>query len=187
MFIYLHGFASSGKSNKSQALIDAFGASNVWAPDLPMNPREVVALVDDFIKNNPQDKIVFVGTSLGGFYARYFSSTWDAPCVLVNPSTRPSVTMKEKLGTNKNYSTGKEFQVTDDDLRDFSQMEETLKLNRPSGALIDLFLAEDDSVLEYKTALTDIPFTNSTTITKDGGHRFDTNFDQVIKVLKKFE
>ena len=74
MIVYLHGFASSGVSDKVTALKERFGDDKVIAPDLPFDPDEVVSLVYDVVRNfmknrKPDEKLVFVGTSLGAFYA----------------------------------------------------------------------------------------------------------------------
>ena len=50
-----------------------------------------------------------IGSSLGGFYATYFSEHYNLKCVGINPAVIPPAEMSEYLGENKNYSTGKKF------------------------------------------------------------------------------
>jgi predicted esterase YcpF (UPF0227 family) len=181
--IYLHGFGSSGKSAKSDALKAVFGDDHVEAPNLPINPRSVVEMVQSIVKNNKDEPIVFVGTSLGGFYAHYFSTKFDAPCVLVNPSTEPHITMRERLGKSKNYATGEDFWVTEDFIDEWEAMATEIAFDQ-NGANIHLFLAADDDVLNPEVARKNIPYIKSLTVTEDGGHRYDLHWDKVIEAIK---
>lgn len=184
MIVFFHGFASAGKGFKSEALKKAFGDDKVIAPDLPADPNEVLALISDICADVEQDeKLVFVGTSLGGFYANFFAQLFDCPCVIVNPSTRPTKTMAARIGPNTNLASGETFDVTMAHIEAFQGMENYIK-QTSNGALISLFLAEDDAVLDYRLALEDIPFRKTTYITPDGGHRYEANWDQVIAEVR---
>lgn len=180
--VYLHGFGSAGNSPKSQALKAVFGDDAVISPDLPMDPDEVIAKIATIVHENKEYPIIFVGTSLGGFYANYFAQRYDAPCVLVNPSTKPSVTMAKRLGKNTNYVTGAEFEITDRHIATFEAMEHAVE--DQNGALISLFVAEDDDILDPSIALQYFPFTKTKVVTKDGGHRFEKHWDTVVDYIK---
>lgn len=183
MIIFFHGFASVGVSPKSDALRAAFGDDQVISPDLPTDPVAVIELITKLVHTAPKDKLIFVGTSLGGFYANYCAQLFDVPCVIVNPSTRPSVTMNARLGINHNMATGAEFEITREDVAMFAYMEKFINGNS-NGALVNLFLAEDDTVLDYRIAEHDIPFTKQTFKFPDGGHRFESNWGSVINCVK---
>jgi predicted esterase YcpF (UPF0227 family) len=180
--IYLHGFGSAGDSPKSQALRAAYGDDAVISPDLPMDPDAVIAKIATIVHENKEYPIIFVGTSLGGFYANYFAQRYDAPCVLVNPSTSPSKTMAARLGKHTNYVTGQEFEITDRHVATFAAMEDAIK--DQNGALISLFLAEDDDVLDPTIAMQYFPFTRTKVVTKDGGHRFEKHWDAVVDHIR---
>ena len=184
MIIYLHGFASVGNSAKSSALKAAFAGNRVIAPDLPADPRAVISLISDLVHAGPHDeKLVFVGTSLGGFYALYCAQYFDAPCIVVNPSTRPSETIGARLGTNRNHATGLDFEVTAGHIAAFAEMEQYIAQNS-NGALINLILAHDDDVLDYRTALVNIPYRKRLLQFPDGGHRFEEHWDEVVRVTQ---
>lgn len=182
--IYLHGFASIGESPKSQSLRDALSEHVVLAPDLPVNPSEVIQKVNDLVRNVKSWPLVFVGTSLGGFWANYFSQKYDAPCVLVNPALTPSKTLYEWVGKSaKNYSTGQSVEVTLTDIEHFSNCEKEINRDQ-NGYLIHLFAAKDDEVISYLDVLTQIRYTNSTLVTEDGGHRFESHWSTVVDKVK---
>jgi predicted esterase YcpF (UPF0227 family) len=183
--IYLHGFASVGESPKSQSLRDALSEHVVFAPDLPVNPNEVIQKVNDLVRNVESWPLVFVGTSLGGFWANYFSQKYDAPCVLVNPALTPSKTLYEWVGKSaKNYSTGQSVEVTLTDIEHFSNYEKEINRDQ-NGYLIHLFAAKDDEVISYLDVLTQIRYTNSTLVTEDGGHRFESHWSMVVDKVKE--
>lgn len=186
MIIYFHGFGSTGSSKKVELLKDRF--QNVVAPDLPFDPNEIKTLVEsivaDFYKNNRGDKLVFVGTSLGGFYANYFAHLYDCPAVLVNPSLEPENTLRNRLGINTKYDTNEQFLVTEDHLSEMSEMSRYVRENY-TGVLVNVFLAKDDIVLSYENAVKTLRFPNSIVVTEDGGHRYDKNWSKVMDQVEK--
>lgn len=100
--IYLHGFASIGTSPKSDALVAAFGRDCVFSPNLPTDPEQTIAIVSEIVARVVNFPLIFVGTSLGGFWAHYFAQRFDAACIMVNPSMNPAEKVAERVG--KTYS-----------------------------------------------------------------------------------
>ena len=183
MIIYLHGFGSTGSSPKVDALRKRFGTDNVIAPDLPMDPEMVSKLVDNLVKlflkfRKESEKLIFVGTSLGAFYANYFGHLYDCPIVVVNPSGKPSETLQSKLGVNYNYLTGEEFIVSVAHLEKLNVMRQYIQESY-SPSLINLFVAKDDEVISYETMLENFPHVK-VTMMEDGGHRFTKHWDKVV-------
>lgn len=184
MIVYLHGFGSSGNSAKVDALVAKFGADQVFAPDLPIDPSEVAKIIGDKINHwyktrNSIDKLVFVGTSLGAFYASFFAHTYDAPAVIVNPSIRPNESLVDKVGRNVNNVTKEEFWVTIAHLDKLKFMREYLT-HRYKGVLIHLFVAKDDEVIPSDEMLNWYKYTASKHIEETGGHRFAEHWDKVV-------
>jgi hypothetical protein len=126
--------------------------------------------------------LLFVGTSLGGFYANYFAQTFDAPCVLVNPSTAPHVSLAARVGWHVNYATGEPFEVKAEHLRQFEQMHARAQ-GLQNDALVHLFLAEDDSVIAHDVALATFPYARHRVVTPDGGHRYERHWDAVVDYI----
>ena len=184
MIVYLHGFGSSGSSAKVDALKAKFGADQVFAPNLPIDPRDVADLIrekvlDWYGTRKSDDKLVFVGTSLGAFYASFFGHTYDAPAVIVNPSVRPYESLSDKVGKNVNNVTKEEFWVTLAHLDTLKFMREYLT-NNYKGVLIHLFVAKDDEVIPSYEMLNWYQYTASTHIEETGGHRFTEHWDKVV-------
>lgn len=191
MIIYLHGFASSGNSEKVTALKERFGEQNVIAPDLPIDPTEVENLVRNIIKeqfalNGFGTRIVFVGTSLGAFYAGFCATKFDCPAVIVNPSVQPNITLLPKLGRNVNHVTKEEFYLTLVHLETLREMREYFTENY-QGSLYHLFAAKDDEVIPYEEMLAWYKYTASTTVTETGKHRFEDNWNLVLDKISEIQ
>jgi uncharacterized protein len=183
---YLHGFASAGNGRKASALRQRFGPRNVLAPDLPVDPDEVRALLDRLVGECAQSDVILVGTSLGGFYAWYMSQRWDGACVLANPRTRPSKTLGRKPGVYRNHVTDAELVVSCAFGQVWGAMEQEAWAKQ-QGARISLFLAQDDDVLAYQHADTDIQECSRRVILPDGGHRFEKHWDLVMNEVARLK
>ena len=118
--LYFHGFASSSDSNKANVFKKYISSLNksirVIVPDLNNNFKDAVEEINQLIKTN-QKPFAFVGSSLGGYYAAYFSSLNKAKAVLINPATPPLKGFDMYLGKNTNYSTGEKFTLTKEDIQ----------------------------------------------------------------------
>lgn len=183
--IYLHGFASIGKSAKSDALIQQFGSESVFAPDLPIDPDKVIATVTDIVRAARHFPVVFVGTSLGGFWANYFAQKFDAPCVIVNPSISPDITMEKRIGImQNNYATGESISITPEIVQKFKKCKDEA-MSIYNGALVNIFLAKNDDVLDYKATIDSLKFHNSLSVTETGGHRYDEEWGSVVTKVQQ--
>jgi uncharacterized protein len=181
---YIHGFASSGNSSKSIALKQVFGANNVIAPDFPVNPDMIEKMVNDLVRKNKNYPIIFVGTSIGGFWANYFAQKWDTLCVIVNPATKPSKTLAKYVGKKvKNYATGQSVIVTPADLAGYEKREQYLSTHTDASR-INMFIASDDDVVSPQETLSSLPDTAFTDIKNTGGHRFEKYWNDVISRIK---
>ena len=87
--LYLHGFASSGASGTVDLLRREFWVKEsdpakrvqVLAPDIPVDPAEVLPMLVKLVEKEQPELIV--GTSMGGMYAQQLRGF---PRICVNPS-----------------------------------------------------------------------------------------------------
>ncbi len=187
VIFYLHGFGSVGRSAKSDALRREFGSENVLSPDLPLDPNDVKTMINEMMRqldHKTQAPVVFVGTSLGGFYANYFAQKWDCPAILVNPATVPSRSLYSRIGYNKNFGTGKDFLWLPEYVETLAEMEKEVS-NIHSGGLVNLFVAKDDDVIDHKETLGNFPYTAHTQVYNKGGHRFEDGWEDVIAHVRQ--
>ena len=105
LLVYLHGFRSSPRSSKAvmtgNAIKDISTAENMidwYCPQLLASPRESMALVEDRINHSDADRMVVVGSSLGGFYANYLAEKYACKAVVLNPAVRAARELAPHVG-----------------------------------------------------------------------------------------
>jgi uncharacterized protein len=168
--LYLHGFNSAAASHKAQVLqshMSSLGyGAQFFAPDLPHRPAQAIALLESLIARLP-GKPTVVGSSLGGYYATYLAERHGLNAVLINPAVAPYRLLASLLGTQKNYYTGEQYELTAQHLTELQELEQdSLHPER-----YFLLLQTGDEVLDYRDALTRYAGAKQTVI-PGGDHGF---------------
>ena len=100
--LYLHGFRSSPHSMKAQKVAARVQAKHPevtwWCPQLPPSPAQAMAQVKQGTAHWPRATMAVVGSSLGGFYARWVSLQTGCPAVLLNPAPFPARDLSACIG-----------------------------------------------------------------------------------------
>ena len=186
MIIYLHGFNSGGNANKARWLREHVRPIVLFSPTYePHRAHETERTLRKFIarlvRENPQDKrLMFIGSSLGGFWAQYLSQQKWGPSqdsdpifvklVLINPSVRPDETLAPHTGRYTNEATGGETVLTAEDVAALRHYRvEPCNPNVPTLLLLD----EADEILDYRRAVAAFRGCGQTIVYPGGGHRFD--------------
>lgn len=113
---------------------------------------------------------MFIGSSLGGFWAQYLAPEFSASLVLINPSLRPDETLSRHVGRLQNSATGKETVLTLDNVRALKAYRvETCDPRVPTLTLLDT----QDEVLDYRIAAATMRGCGRTIVYPGGSHRFD--------------
>ena len=95
--LFLHGFFASGQCVPANALRDALAEKAVvLSPDLPLHPKEALAMIKQIISDEKPD--ILVGNSCGSFYAQMVASELGMPALLGNPHFRMTEFLKERIG-----------------------------------------------------------------------------------------
>ena len=148
--LYFHGFASSSNSNKAKDLKKYISRNyknaEIIIPDLNNNFKLAVNQIYELI-NSAKYPIVFIGSSLGGYYASYFSTKLETKSVLINPAIPPLKDFEMYLGKNENYSTGEKFRITQEDIRYLREISYKKNANAENTYVL---LESGDEVLNYK-------------------------------------
>ena len=182
--LYLHGFASSADSKKAN-LIETFitkktKSTKILIPDLDNDIKSAYHQIDFLIKKESPSSII--GSSLGGFYATYFSDKYNLLCVNINPAV-PPIDMSEYLGENKNFSTGEKFFINNYHLDLLDTMSKKIKfLKKPKNFLT--LIQSGDEVLDYKNSLK--YFAASRVEVKFGGNHSFEGFEKYLSKVKIF-
>lgn len=179
---YLHGFRSSAKSPKVKAMQQVFPNYHVhgisYTPHSPLVAEEI--LINEYEKLiGKDDDLVVVGTSLGGFWARWLASELPIKSLMINPSLHPDKTLE--TGEFKVYGEFDEIiNVTDKDLQDFNHYK---VISKPDGQC-EVALAMDDEVLNSAKTVKELEGIYPIHIFETGTHRF-TDFERVFPIIEK--
>ena len=110
--LYLHGFRSSPQSAKARQMAERVAREHPgvtwWCPQLPPSPAAAMALVMDGIRNWPHDRAAVVGSSLGGFYARWIHAQLGCRVALLNPAIQPARDLAKYIGEQTTWQNPEE-------------------------------------------------------------------------------
>ncbi len=183
-FIYIHGFNSSPLSFKAELtkqLFERMGiADKLDVPELPHWPELAMIKLRSLVEQYPS--VVLIGSSLGGFYATWFSEHYDqVRAVLVNPAVAPQRLLKDLLGETENYHTGEKYMLTDEHMH---QLEHYYleRLNHPERLL--LLQQEGDETLDYRDAVS--YYVEAQQIVQPGGSHAFEDFEKMLPVILSF-
>ena len=189
LIIYIHGFKSSGESEKSKQLKAAFPDDTVVAPDFSPNPAEAVKQLHALIAKHLEPTII-VGTSLGGFYATYLAVMYDVSAFIINPALEPHVSLIDKVGNYKRYGNGADYNFESPYLDELKKMFDTMHSTTKRASNLHFYLSSDDDVVNFDKLDDLFPNRKHVKVLNNAGHRFSRFteiFPDIQAVLNKFK
>lgn len=85
----LHGFMGEADNKNYKALCEMFPSENIISPKIEYINTAPEELMKSFSDIADTDDFIFVGQSLGGWYADKLSRKFKRPCILTNPCYYP--------------------------------------------------------------------------------------------------
>lgn len=183
---YIHGFASGRNSSTGNWIQNNFdnvhlleyNSSGIYQDNL----NSLIKQIKDII-NPKEDRILLIGSSLGGFYAADIVGKIPirTKCILINPGINPQESLKQFIGENTNFSTNEKFILTQDIVDSYPQ-----SVNKAKFTGIDacILLSKNDEVLDYRVA--EKFFKGRAAIEYlDCGHRLNT-YDRLKEIISEF-
>ncbi len=101
LIIYFHGFNSSPQTDKVARLKQAFPDDYVYAFSINIDPDiatiELQKAIDFTLLDhlNEDIKVIFVGTSLGAWWANKMGFLYHCPVMLINPCEDPTNSLQK--------------------------------------------------------------------------------------------
>lgn len=181
--VYIHGFASSGNSLKYNKLKKMYPNLDIISPDLDTNPKNAINQLTDIIHHS-NDKIILIGTSLGGFYTIYLSTKFDIPSFIINPVTDLSV-MENKIGNNQHLDTGELFSFTRENFEFIKGLETEIILSIKNSYYYNIVVGGKDEILKFDKIKDLIPLWRTYTVFPEETHRFD-NIELIKPLLDDY-
>lgn len=116
LLVYLHGFRSSPNSSKAvitkeavRALTSATHTYEWYCPQLLASPKESMEMVIQHIDQSHADRIVVIGSSLGGFYTNYLAEKYQCIGVALNPAVYAARELEPHVGMMTAYDSDEPF------------------------------------------------------------------------------
>ncbi|MGD8615654.1 MAG: YqiA/YcfP family alpha/beta fold hydrolase [Gammaproteobacteria bacterium] len=177
MIVYLHGFSSGAASTKARFFQTALAPGPVVVPEYPTHrPHAAVAAVmsciDTTLRQHGGQRLMLIGSSLGGYYAQYLGAHLDAVdrVVLINPALQPQQTLAPYIGRNINMVTGQAFDFS---RRDFEALAGYDLAPQVTPAPTLVLLDEGDEIIDYRFATERYRDAGRVIVYPGGSHRFE--------------
>lgn len=184
--IYVHGIGGQN-SSKFEHLKNHFSSDKYTTIkleqdlDSPLNSYELLGDAISIIQNRGES-VFLIGSSRGGLYSFIASSEFSVPCLLINPALDA-----KRMTLEKFVELG-----LDNPERHYKEMLELYSRYKKleiKPELINLFLSENDVVVDHKFTLRMLNNSNSIYINQDS-HRFEsfsTLLDKVENIIKPYQ
>lgn len=188
--IYLHGFSSAAASHKANALQKALAPVPFTIIDYPSHqPDTAIAVIERVLdstrEQDPEENIVLMGSSLGGYYAQYLAAERDDidKVVLINPALDPQPPLKPWIGANTNMVSGERFIFCREDWEQLAHYDVPETELRTQTLLL---LDAGDTVIPPQPAIDKYRHCpGKTVIYPDGSHSFD-HLAQALPEIRHF-
>jgi predicted esterase YcpF (UPF0227 family) len=193
--LYLHGFRSSPQSAKAlqvAARVTSEHPAVVWCcPQLPPSPAQAAALILSLTREWPSHGMAVIGSSLGGFYARWLSLKTGCRAVLLNPAPCPQRDLKKHIGEHPVWHNPNERMFFEpgfvDELELLGSDIDRLAQQRPASPdRLFALISEKDEVLDWHEM---VSFCKGGTVRRlpDGDHAiadFERHLDDLLGFLQ---
>lgn len=172
MIFYIHGFNSSASNNqdKFDELVNIFEDTRVVMLEYDSG-RTATEIIEKLTKeakgdlrNSNDFPDIFIGTSLGAFFADILAEKFEGYAALFNPCHAPSRLLAQFVGENTNFGTGVTYTFTRQALDSYREHERRYRSPKC------VFVAQDDELLN-PLEVADYYEHHARIISMDGGHR----------------
>jgi predicted esterase YcpF (UPF0227 family) len=154
LLVYLHGFRSSPNSSKAvmtgkavQALSTASNTYEWYCPQLLASPKESMNMVVKHIDQSSADRVVIIGSSLGGFYTNYLAEKYQCKGITLNPAVYAARELEPHVGMMTAYDSEEPFDFKAEYIQELRDLQVDVITNPERYFLI---AAKGDELLDWK-------------------------------------
>lgn len=154
LLVYLHGFRSSPRSSKAvmtgeavRVLSNANHAFEWYCPQLHASPKASMEMVTEHIDSTNADRIVVIGSSLGGFYANFIAEKYACKAVALNPAVRAPRELAPHVGMMTSYDSDEPFDFRPEYIDELNALQ-VQKITNPGRYF--LIAAKGDELLDWR-------------------------------------
>ncbi|WP_281746311.1 YqiA/YcfP family alpha/beta fold hydrolase [Polynucleobacter yangtzensis] len=154
LIVYLHGFRSSPRSSKAVITGDAIKSLSTsehpiewYCPQLVASPKESMDMVNSRITRSQHDRLVVIGSSLGGYYANYLAEKYGCKAVALNPAVRAPRELAAHVGMLTSYDTDEPYDFRPEYIEELKALQ-VESITDPSRYF--LMAAKGDELLDWQ-------------------------------------
>lgn len=197
VIIYLHGFNSASVSLEGKLLtskqklvvLNEFCQKNqieFYTPNVDY--RDFKRLIDHLMKRyvefkNKGVRVLFMGSSLGGFCSEYMAMKTQSVAIMINPATSPSELLKQFIGVKQNFETKQPYEWNTAHCEQFVYYEDELKLYLGKPIKKTIFIDMADELIDAQKTLLKYKNTSEVIAYEGGSH----GFEHIIEALPVIE
>lgn len=180
--IYIHGFRSDGASSKPQKIQKLLPDYKIVTDSFSANPTIVIDHLNE-LYNEANGEVIFMGTSLGGFYSLVMAAMENCKAIAINPSLLSHQTLANQVGEYKTFNLQHDYDFKTEYLEILKDLHNGLLDTLNKGKLnFKVIFNEDDDVIHH-TLFESYKKYFDITYYPNGGHRA-TNIQQIIEDLE---
>lgn len=186
LIVYIHGFGACGGGTKFSKISQRYTNENteVISPTFSHLVHVAISQIDTIVKEHSDYNIIFVGTSLGGFYALYAHTVHGCKSILINPVTSYKQMIKF-IGNNTCYDSGEEFYISGYDVEYMKAITTQILLaGSDSKPNCKVFIGSEDDELLISDSMK--YFKYFPVVVEVDDHRFNRKFDIVLDSISEF-
>ncbi len=188
LIVYLHGFRSSPFSMKAKithrAILDMKGRGvdlEWYCPQLPPSPKEAMAMVSQYIKEQVFDELSIIGSSLGGYYATYLAEKFTSKVTLLNPAIEPARDLEEYIGDLKAWHSDEAFHFKPEYIQELNDLY-VQQITSPERYY--LIAAKGDEVLDWQEMMA--KYAHAKQLVLEGGDHALSNYLELLPTVLEF-
>jgi predicted esterase YcpF (UPF0227 family) len=118
-----------------------------YCPQLLASPKESMAMVTACIDQSKTDRIVVIGSSLGGFYANYLAEKYSCKAVVLNPAVRAARELAPHVGMMTSYDSNEPFDFRPEYIEELKSLQ-VERISDPKRYF--LIAAKGDELLDWR-------------------------------------
>jgi uncharacterized protein len=154
LLVYLHGFRSSPRSSKAvltgQAIANLSTSEHPiewYCPQLVASPKASMDMVLQHIDSSKHDRLIVMGSSLGGYYANYLAEKYGCKAVALNPAVRAPKELAAHVGMLTSYDTNEPYDFRPEYIDELKNLQ-VESISNPSRYF--LMAAKGDELLDWQ-------------------------------------
>jgi predicted esterase YcpF (UPF0227 family) len=152
-----------------------------YCPQLLASPKMSIGMVMQHIDKSKADRLVIIGSSLGGFYTNYLAEKYDCKAVVLNPAVRAARELAPHVGMLTAYDSDEPFDFRPEYIEELKALQ-VEKITAPDRYF--LIAAKGDELLDWQEMAEFYPGANQLIL--EGSDHGISEYRELLPEVLKF-